>query len=104
MTKIEQQKAAKAFSEKWSGIGDEKQHTQTFWIELLQTVYGVENPFGFITFEDRVKLSHTSFIDASIPETHVMIEQKSLGKDLSKPIKQSDGTFLTPYSSSFSRS
>ncbi|MBO6178752.1 MAG: methylase [Selenomonadaceae bacterium] len=97
MTKIEQQKAAKAFSEKWNGIGDEKQHTQTFWIELLQTVYGVENPFGFITFEDRVKLSHTSFIDASIPETHVMIEQKSLGKDLSKPIKQSDGTLLTPY-------
>ncbi|MBO6178621.1 MAG: class I SAM-dependent DNA methyltransferase [Selenomonadaceae bacterium] len=97
MTKIEQQKAAKAFSEKWKGIGDEKQHTQTFWLELLKDVYGVENPFGFITFEDRVKLSHTSFIDASIPETHVMIEQKSLGKDLSKPIKQSDGTLLTPY-------
>ncbi|MBR3622104.1 MAG: class I SAM-dependent DNA methyltransferase, partial [Selenomonadaceae bacterium] len=97
MTKIEQQKAAKAFSEKWRGLGDEKQHTQTFWLELLKDVYGVENPFGFITFEDRVKLSHTSFIDASIPETHVMIEQKSLGKDLSKPIKQSDGTLLTPY-------
>ena len=97
MTPNEQKQAAKTFAEKWRGIGDEKQHTQTFWIELLQKVYGVENPFGFITFEDRVKLSHTSFIDASIPETHTMIEQKSLGKDLSKPIKQSDGSLLTPY-------
>ena len=26
-----------------------------------------------------------------------MIEQKSIGKDLSKPVKQSDGTMLTPY-------
>ena len=97
MTPNEQKQAAVAFAENWKDKGDEKQHTQTFWIELLQKVYGVENPFGFITFEDRVKLSHTSFIDASIPETHTMIEQKSLGKDLSKPIKQSDGSFLTPY-------
>ena len=97
MTPNEQKQAAKTFAEKWKGVGDEKQHTQTFWLELLKKVYGVENPFGFITFEDRVKLSHTSFIDASIPETHTMIEQKSLGKDLSKPIKQSDGSLLTPY-------
>ncbi|MBO6303526.1 MAG: methylase, partial [Selenomonadaceae bacterium] len=97
MTPNEQKQAAKLFAENWKDKGDEKQHTQTFWIELLQKVYGVNNPFGFITFEDRVKLSHTSFIDASIPETHTMIEQKSLGKDLSKPIKQSDGSLLTPY-------
>jgi len=32
-----------------------------------------------------------------IPSTRVMIEQKGLGKDLKKPIKQSDGTFLTPF-------
>ncbi|MBR2216135.1 MAG: class I SAM-dependent DNA methyltransferase [Selenomonadaceae bacterium] len=97
MKESEQKKAAKAFAAKWAGIGDEKQHTQTFWLELLHDVYGVEEPFGFITFEDRVKLSHTSFIDATIPATHVMIEQKSLGKDLTTPIKQSDGTTLTPY-------
>ena len=97
MKESEQKAAAKKFAEKWKGIGDEKQHTQTFWMELLQNVYGIAQPFGFITFEDRVKLEHVSFIDAAIPETHVMIEQKSLGKDLSKPIKQSDGTTLTPY-------
>ena len=97
MKESEQKTAAKAFAAKWQGIGDEKQHTQTFWLELLQQVYGVPQPFGFITFEDKVKLGHVSFIDARIPETHVIIEQKSLGKDLSKPIQQSDGTFLTPY-------
>lgn len=97
MKESEQKTAAKAFAAKWQGIGDEKQHTQTFWLELLQQVYGVSQPFGFITFEDKVKLGHVSFIDARISETHVIIEQKSLGKDLSKPIQQSDGTFLTPY-------
>ncbi len=97
MKETEQKAAAKAFTAKWKGVGDEKQHTQTFWLELLHEVYGVEQPFGFITFEDKVKLGHVSFIDARIPETHVIIEQKSLGKDLAKPIKQSDGTFLTPY-------
>ena len=97
MKETEQKAAANAFATKWKGVGDEKQHTQTFWLELLHEVYGVEQPFGFITFEDKVKLGHVSFIDARIPETHVLIEQKSLGKDLAKPIKQSDGTFLTPY-------
>ena len=42
-------------------------------------------------------LDHTSFIDGSIPSTHVLIEQKGLGKDLRKPIKQSDGSLLTPF-------
>ena len=42
-------------------------------------------------------LDHTSFIDGNIPETKVLIEQKGLGKDLRKPIKQSDGTYLTPF-------
>ena len=75
-----QKMAARAFAGKWKGIGDEKQHTQTFGLELLHEVYGVEQPFGFITFEDTVRLGHVSFIDATIPETHVMIEQKGLGK------------------------
>lgn len=87
----------KNFVERWIGRGDEKSDTQTFWIDLLTNVFGVKNISQFIFFEERVQLEHKSFIDATIPSTHVMIEQKSLGKDLSKPIKQSDGTFLTPY-------
>lgn len=42
-------------------------------------------------------LDHTSFIDGMIPTTRVLIEQKGFGKDLRKPIKQSDGTLLTPF-------
>ncbi|WP_231464508.1 DNA methyltransferase [Selenomonas sp. AE3005] len=97
MTNAEQKKAAQAFAEKWAGKGDEKQDSQKFWIELLQKVYGVEDPTGLLDFEKKIQLGHTSFVDITIPATHVIIEQKSLGKDLEKPIKQSDGTFLTPY-------
>ena len=97
MKESEQKAAARAFADKWKGKGYEKGETHSFWIELLRTVYGVQNPESFIVFEEQVDLSHKSFIDATIPETHVMIEQKSIGKDLSKAIKQSDGTTLTPY-------
>ncbi len=96
LTLKEQKKAAKIFAEKWAGIGDEKQDSQRFWIELLQTVYGIENPADFIRFEQRVMLENISYIDAMIPATHTMIEQKSLGKSLTAPIRQSDGSQLTP--------
>ena len=43
MKEVEQRKAAKAFAEKWKGIGDEKQDTHTFWIELFQKVFGVKD-------------------------------------------------------------
>lgn len=91
-----QAQAAAAFARKWAGVGDEKQDSQRFWIELLQTVYGVANPAEFVRFEQRVQLAHTSFIDVMIPATHTMIEQKSLGKDLNAPIRQADGTLLKP--------
>ena len=64
---------------------------------MLRTVLGVEYPESFVSFETQVLLGHTSFIDAYIPETKVMIEQKGLHVDLDKPAKQSDGSFLTPY-------
>ena len=73
--------AAAAFAKKWEGRGYEKGESQTFWIELLTEIFGVESPSVFITFEQQAQLDHTSFIDGMIPSTHVMIEQKSLGKD-----------------------
>ncbi|MDD6603488.1 MAG: methylase [Eubacteriales bacterium] len=93
----ERRKAAKAFAEYWKDKGYEKGHSQKFWLELLGTVYGVENASHYIEFEDQVHLDHTSFIDGYIPETKVLIEQKGLGKDLKKAIKQSDGSLLTPF-------
>lgn len=97
MTDAQQKAAAKNFSEYWKGKGYEKGESQAFWLSLLRDVYGVEHPEQFISFEEQVHLDHTSFIDGTIPSTRVMIEQKGLGKDLRKPIKQSDGTLLTPF-------
>ena len=97
MTEKEQKKAAKEFAERWKGRGYEKGESNLFWIDLLTHVYGVDNIAEFISFEDQVHLDHTSFIDGYIKSTHVMIEQKSIGKDLRKAIKQSDGSLLNPF-------
>lgn len=97
MTAAQQQQAAKNFAAYWKGKGYEKGESQSFWLSLLRDVYGVEQPEQFITFEEQVHLDHTSFIDGAIPSTKVLIEQKGLGKDLNKPIKQSDGALLTPF-------
>lgn len=97
MKEAEQRKAAEEFAAAWKGKGYEKGHSQPFWLSLLHNVYGVAKPEEFISFEDQVKLDHTSFIDGSIPSTHVLIEQKSLDKSLREPIKQSDGSLLTPF-------
>ncbi len=92
-----QQEAARQFAIYWKGKGYEKGESQAFWLSLLRDVYGIEHPEKFITFEEQVHLDHASFIDATIPSTKVLIEQKGIGKDLKKPIKQSDGTLLTPF-------
>ena len=97
MTNKQQQAAATLFAEEWKGRGYEKGESQPFWMALLHNVYGVEHAEKYISFENQVKLSNTSFIDGYIEETHVLIEQKSLDKDLRKPIKQSDGSLLTPF-------
>ena len=97
MTDVEQRTAAKQFAKEWAGRGYEKGESQKYWMSLLHKIYGVEDPAAYIVFEEQVHLDHTSFIDGYIPATHVLIEQKALGKDLLKPIKQSDGTLLTPF-------
>ena len=97
MNDTQQKEAARQFAAYWKDKGYEKGESQPFWLSLLRDVYGVEHPEQFITFEEQVHLDHTSFIDGTIPSTKVLIEQKALGKDLKKPIKQSDGTLLTPF-------
>ena len=97
MTTAQQQQAARNFAAYWKDKGYEKGESQPFWLSLLRDVYGVEHPEQFIQFEEQVHLDHTSFIDGTIPATHVLIEQKGLGKGLNKPIKQSDGALLTPF-------
>lgn len=97
LTEKQQRTAAADFIKRWQGRGYEKGESQLFWIDLLTNVYGISDAANFICFEQQARLDHTSFIDAMIPSTHVMIEQKSLGKNLRQPIKQSDGNMLTPF-------
>lgn len=90
--------AAAEFAIRWKGRGYERGESQPFWIDLLSNVFGIETPTdGFITFEDHRKVDASSFIDGRIPSTRVLIEQKSLGKDLRKGIVQSDGSLLNPF-------
>ena len=88
----------KNFVNKWTGKGYEKGESQKFWLELLSEVLGVTNPYDFIEFEDNVHIDKANaFMDGYIPTTKILIEQKSLGKDLRKAIVQSDGSLLNPF-------
>lgn len=90
--------AATEFAERWKGRGYERGESQPFWIDLLTNVYGIETPSnGFITFEDHQKVDASNFVDGRIRSTRVLIEQKSIDKDLRAPIKQSDGSLLNPF-------
>ena len=89
--------AAKEFAEKWQGKGYERGQSQTFWLELLQKVFLVEDPYSFIKFEEKVKMTNTGFIDCRIPKTKVLIEQKSIDINLKKEKLQSDGQMCTPF-------
>ncbi len=97
MTDTERKKNAKAFAEYWANKGYEKGESQSFWLSLLRDIFGVEKPEQIIAFEETVKSEHTKFIDGWIDSTKVLIEQKSSTVDLRKGIKQSDGSFLTPF-------
>jgi len=94
---VERRKAAKKFAEDWKTRGDEKSDSQSFWLAFLREVLGVQEPEKLISFEERVQLDHTKFIDGHIPSTHVLIEQKKRGVNLRSPIRQSDGTLLSPF-------
>ena len=89
--------AIKQFVTDWNGRGKEKSEAHLFWLELL-TALGMKNPMQAVEFEKEIVVDgHTCFIDIFIPSTKVLIEQKSLGIDLEKSARQSDGKFLTPF-------
>ncbi len=97
MKDAEQKKAAQEFAERWRDRGYEKGESQKYWIDLLGNVLGVEDPINFIEFEDTVHIDKTTgFIDGYIPSTKILIEQKSIDKDLKKAVIQADGSLLKP--------
>lgn len=100
LNNVQQRQAVKQFVADWTGRGDEKQDAQNFWRQLLQKVFGVDDPEKTISFEYRVKNDQTNttiFIDAYIHDTHVLIEQKSCCVNLKKGSLQSDGSLLSPF-------
>jgi len=98
MTDTEQRNAATKFYNDWHGIGNEKSDSQRFWIDFFTNVLGIEDVLQKIKFEKRVVVDgQTKYIDVYIPETRVLIEQKSIDKDLDKKLPQSDGSMRTPF-------
>ena len=96
MTDSQQREAARQFFYRWNGKGKEDEHARSYWIELLSDVFGVERVTERVEFEKKVAGEKTKKrIDVYIPETHVVIEQKSLGIPLDKPQPGHDNK--TPY-------
>lgn len=98
MTDTERRNAATKFYNDWHGVGDEKSDSQRFWIDFFTNVLGIEDVLQKIEFEKRVVVDgQTKYIDAYIPETRVLIEQKSIDRDLNTKMLQSDGSKRTPF-------
>ncbi|MBP3261511.1 DNA methyltransferase [Pseudobutyrivibrio sp.] len=97
MTDAERREAARQFYQKWANRGREDEDDRSYWIDFLQDVMGVDHVTDRIDFQKKVvgPDGNTKRIDAYIPETRVLIEQKSLNIDLSKPQQGHNG--MTPY-------
>ncbi|MBR1870681.1 MAG: hypothetical protein IJ802_02530, partial [Kiritimatiellae bacterium] len=83
---------AKKFREQWiHAKGSEKSETQQFWNGLLAMLAG-DKPAPAIEYELPVKAGATTlFLDAWIPKTRVLVEQKSRNIDLAAPQHSHDG-------------
>ena len=97
MTEAQQREGARQFFYRWNGKGREDEDARSYWIEILTNILGVERVTERVDFEKKVigPDGNTKRIDVYIPETHVLIEQKSLGIPLDKPQAGHGG--MTPY-------
>ena len=97
MTDAQQREAARQFFYRWNGKGKEDEDARSYWIEILTNILGVDKVTERVDFEKKVigGDGNTKRIDVYIPETHVLIEQKSLGIALDKPQAGHGG--MTPY-------
>ena len=98
MTEAERREASRQFYNKWFGRGREDEDDRSYWLDILDRILGIENATDHIDFQKKVIVDgNTKRIDAYIPETKVIIEQKTLGIALDKKATQSGGIELTPY-------
>lgn len=98
MTSAEKRDAARQFYQKWHDRGREDEDDRSYWLDILQRIMGAGDATDRVEFQKKVIVSgNQKEIDLYIPETKIIIEQKSLGIPLDKKIRQSDGALLTPY-------
>lgn len=95
------------FIKAWSNKGDEVGNKATYWDTLLRFLGVLQKELDdgtFIDYEKSIKLNSVEHfhgsIDAYIPSTRVLIEQKSFVVDLFKPENRPNGGHtekITPY-------
>ena len=94
----QQKQAAKKFREYWmfGRLGSEIRGCQQYWNMLLGEVLGMTDLASGICYEVQVQLKDaTKRLDAWIPSTRVLIEQKSRGVRLDAPQPGHDN--MTPF-------
>ena len=92
----EQKRAAKAFVERWCALPCvEEEHSRSFWIELLQDVYGLKNATHALEFERKVKGRK---IDVFYEDMGVLVEMKGRGIGLDEAtVRSKKAGPETPY-------
>lgn len=90
----QQKRAAREFTSKWTGRGNEKEDTQSFWLELLRDVIGMEDVTTAVRFEQNTV--DRGYIDVVVADAKTFIEQKTLGISLDKPGTR-QGRKVTPF-------
>ena len=100
-------KELQTFIDTWQNKGDEVADKDTYWNTLLRILGVPQEQIDnntFIKYEKKIKLRENEHfigsIDAYIPSTKVLVEQKSFGVDLFKPELRPNGGDtkpITPY-------
>lgn len=96
--RTDRRKDAEAFVRRWSGRGYEKGEASSFWIDLFQTVLGLDDAIERLQFEVPIKTlasDSSGFIDVHIPSASTIVEMKSSGVDLAKK-EMRQGRMVTP--------
>ena len=97
MIDSEIRESCRLFIQKWHEKGKEDEDDRSFQFDIFTQIFGVQNVTDRIEFQKKVIVDgNTKRIDAYIPETRVIIEQKTLGIALDKKGSQSGGIELTP--------
>lgn len=96
---------AKEFAKRWKGKASEISDADNFWLDLLESVFGIDTPYNFIDRQkeayfdiiagEKTEVKRVKHIDIYIPKSGCLIEHKSATVSLDSLVRQSDGTRLT---------